>query len=73
MFLGTSLSPGDSFRSGRTVGQEWGAGNGICVPELRPQRVGMQHGGGGRGGPKNGSPRSLSSFLSDWDLTGRVL
>lgn len=26
----------------------------------------------GRGGPKNGSPRSLSPFLSNWDLIGCV-
>lgn len=52
--------------------QEWGSGNGICIPELLSGRVGMHRGGGGRGGRMNRSPRSLSSFLSNWELLGRV-
>lgn len=31
MLLGTAFYPGDSFRSGRTGEQEWGAESGLCV------------------------------------------
>lgn len=41
MLLGTALYPGDSFRSGGAGEKESGTGSGVCIPELRPQRVGM--------------------------------